>query len=62
MNGRGDKIRTCDLMLPKHARYQLRYTPLRKRHPLLSSRGAMGQEKEHELSKISCGVVHWTGS
>ena len=28
-DGRGDKIRTCDLMLPKHARYQLRYTPIR---------------------------------
>ena len=26
-NGRGDKTRTCNLMLPKHARYQLRYTP-----------------------------------
>ena len=25
--GRSDRVRTCDLMLPKHARYQLRYTP-----------------------------------
>ena len=27
-NGRGDRTRTYDLMLPKHARYQLRYTPI----------------------------------
>lgn len=26
-NGRGDWTRTSNLMLPKHARYQLRYTP-----------------------------------
>ena len=26
--GRGDKIRTCDPMLPKHVRYQLRYTSI----------------------------------
>ena len=26
-DGRGDTIRTCDLMLPKHARYQLRHAP-----------------------------------
>lgn len=25
---RGDKIRTCDLVVPNDARYQLRYTPL----------------------------------
>ena len=24
--GRGDRIRTCDILLPKQARYQLRYT------------------------------------
>ena len=24
--GRGDRDRTCDLMVPNHARYQLRYT------------------------------------
>ena len=28
--GRGDRIRTCDLMVPNHARYQLRYTPMRE--------------------------------
>lgn len=28
---RGNRARTCDLMLPKHARYQLRHTP--KNHP-----------------------------
>src|SRR5688500_16775805 len=27
-DGRGDRIRTCDLMVPNHARYQLRYAPL----------------------------------
>ena len=27
-SGRGDKTRTCDPMLPKHVRYQLRYTSL----------------------------------
>ena len=26
--GRGDRIRTCDPMLPKHVRYQLRYTSI----------------------------------
>ena len=26
--GRGERTRTFDLMLPKHARYQLRHTPL----------------------------------
>ena len=26
-NGRSDRTRTCDLTLPKRARYQLRYTP-----------------------------------
>lgn len=26
INGRGDRDRTCDLMVPNHARYQLRYT------------------------------------
>ncbi len=25
--GRNDRIRTCDIVLPKHARYQLRYIP-----------------------------------
>ena len=25
--GRDDRARTCDLMLPKHVRYQLRYIP-----------------------------------
>ena len=25
-NGPSDRIRTCGIMLPKHARYQLRYT------------------------------------
>ncbi len=25
--GRGERTRTFDLMLPKHARYQLRHTP-----------------------------------
>jgi hypothetical protein len=28
--GRGDRIRTCDLMVPNHARYQLRYAPTHK--------------------------------
>ncbi len=27
-NGRGDRIRTCDLVVPNDARYQLRYTPI----------------------------------
>ena len=27
-SGRGDRIRTCDPMLPKHVRYQLRYTSM----------------------------------
>ena len=26
--GRDDRARTCDLMLPKHVRYQLRYIPI----------------------------------
>ncbi len=26
--GRGDRIRTCDILLPKQARYQLRYTSI----------------------------------
>ena len=26
--GRNDRIRTCDIVLPKHARYQLRYIPI----------------------------------
>ena len=25
--GRNDRVRTCDIVLPKHARYQLRYIP-----------------------------------
>ena len=25
--GRNDRIRTCDILLPKQARYQLRYIP-----------------------------------
>ena len=29
VNGRGDRVRTDDLMLPKHARYQLRHAPTR---------------------------------
>ena len=29
--GRSDTIRTCDILLPKQARYQLRYTPIRFR-------------------------------
>ena len=28
--GRNDRIRTCDIVLPKHARYQLRYIPISK--------------------------------
>ena len=28
LNGRGDRIRTCGLMVPNHARYHLRYAPL----------------------------------
>ena len=28
LNGRSDRIRTCGILLPKQARYQLRYTPL----------------------------------
>ena len=27
--GRGDRDRTCDLMVPNHARYQLRYTSIK---------------------------------
>jgi hypothetical protein len=46
MSGRGDRIRTCDLMLPKHARYQLRYTPMWKDPQVISSRTAPGQGKE----------------
>ncbi len=26
--GRSDRIRTCGILLPKQARYQLRYTPI----------------------------------
>ena len=26
--GRGDRTRTCDILLPKQARYQLRYTSM----------------------------------
>ncbi len=29
-DGRGDRVRTDDLMLPKHARYQLRHAPTRE--------------------------------
>ena len=28
LTGRGDRIRTCGLMVPNHARYQLRHTPM----------------------------------
>lgn len=28
INGRGNRIRTCDLMLPKHALHQLSYSPM----------------------------------
>ncbi len=28
LNGRGDKIRTCDLLVPNQTRYQLRYAPI----------------------------------
>ena len=28
IDGRGDRIRTCDLVVPNDARYQLRYTPI----------------------------------
>ena len=27
LDGRNDRIRTCDILLPKQARYQLRYIP-----------------------------------
>ena len=27
-NGRNDRIWTCDILLPKQARYQLRYIPI----------------------------------
>ena len=26
--GRNDRIRTCDIVVPNHARYQLRYIPI----------------------------------
>ena len=28
LTGRGDRSRTCDLMVPNHARYHLRHTPV----------------------------------
>lgn len=28
VSGRADKIRTCDLLVPNEARYQLRYSPI----------------------------------
>ena len=28
LSGRGDRDRTCDLMVPNHARYQLRYASI----------------------------------
>ena len=28
-DGPSDRIRTCGILLPKQARYQLRYTPIR---------------------------------
>ena len=31
LNGRGDRIRTCDLVLPKHPRYQAAPTDIYKR-------------------------------
>ena len=31
-NSRDDRARTCGLMLPKHARYQLCYIPIKKSH------------------------------
>ena len=40
INGRGDRSRTCDLMVPNHARYHLRHTPMKmvrvKRFELLA--------------------------
>ncbi len=30
--GRGDRDRTCGLMVPNHARYQLRYTSINDKH------------------------------
>ena len=45
LNGRGDRIRTCDLMLPKHARYQLRYAPnLLKSWEIISTKGLIGSQ------------------
>jgi hypothetical protein len=37
-DGRGDRIRTCDILLPKQARYQLRYTP-KDEHPSITAGG-----------------------
>ena len=43
--GRGDRIRTYDILLPKQARYRLRYTPDRsvRREPALYAATRAGQ-------------------
>ena len=39
--GRSDRIRTCGILLPKQARYQLRYTPKNINGLCLSTRGLL---------------------
>ena len=46
VNGRNDRVRTCDIVLPKHARYQLRYIPVKIKKGLMSqSLGAPAENR-----------------
>ena len=46
INGRNDRVRTCDIVLPKHARYQLRYIPVKIKKGLMSqSLGAPAENR-----------------
>jgi hypothetical protein len=52
--GRGDRIRTCDIRLPKPARYQLRYAP----HSLTASgRGGGDTTTFDDLRLPACEMI-----
>ena len=49
-SGRGDKTRTCDPMLPKHVRYQLRYTSIA--NEIITQVGAAAGELFNDLDPV----------
>ena len=52
LHGPSDRIRTCGILLPKQARYQLRYTRIRETLYRISHEKAI---------EISLGFAFWVG-